>query len=77
MACSDWPRPSRRVVQLSLLGLGTRAPFEFRLSGWLGQAGVNVDPNRDAPLVFPELERIDLRRLQCFYGESEATSPRW
>jgi len=60
-----------RVVQISLLGLGPRAPFEFRLSGWLGQVGVDVDPYRDAPLVLPELARIDPRRVQCFYGEEE------
>lgn len=60
-----------RVVQLSLLGLGSRAPFQFRLEGWLPQVGVEVEPYRDAPLVLPELERIDLRDVQCFYGQQE------
>jgi type IV secretory pathway VirJ component len=60
-----------RVVQLSLLGLGPRAPFQFRLSGWLGQLGVDVDPYADAPRVLPELERIDPAQLQCFFGAEE------
>jgi type IV secretory pathway VirJ component len=65
------PAERAQVVQLSLLGLGPRAPFEFHVSGWLGQVGVNVDPYADAPLVLPEFERIDLARVQCFYGEDE------
>jgi type IV secretory pathway VirJ component len=60
-----------RVVQLSLLGLSARAPFEFRMSGWLGGLGLEGDPYKDAPLVLPELTRIDLRQVQCFYGEEE------
>jgi type IV secretory pathway VirJ component len=60
-----------RVMQLSLLGLGSRAPFQFRLAGWLPQVGVGVAPYGDAPLVLPELQRIDLAQVQCFYGEQE------
>jgi type IV secretory pathway VirJ component len=60
-----------RVAQISLLGLGSRAPFQFRLEGWLPQVGVDVDPYRDAPLVLPELQRIDPAKVQCFYGEDE------
>jgi type IV secretory pathway VirJ component len=53
------------VVQISLLGLEPRAPFEIAVSGWLG--GVPAD----APPVLPELLRLDLARVQCFYGEQE------
>ena len=54
-----------RVVQVSLLGLGSRAPFEFHLSGWLEQTDESALP------VLPELLRMDLSKLQCFYGEEE------
>ena len=56
------------VVQLSLLGLEPEAPFEIELAGWIGA------PDRSAPLVLPELVRIDLARVQCFYGEDEEDS---
>ena len=39
--------------------------FEIAVSGWLG--GVPAD----APPVLPELLRLDLARVQCFYGEQE------
>jgi type IV secretory pathway VirJ component len=54
-----------RVLQLSLLGLGPRAAFEFHVGEWLG-AGSPEDP-----LVLPELERLPLGLVQCFYGEEE------
>jgi type IV secretory pathway VirJ component len=54
------------VVQLSLLGLGPRAPFEFAVTDWLGGTPANALP------VLPELVRLDLSRVQCFYGEEEA-----
>jgi type IV secretory pathway VirJ component len=53
------------VVQLSLLGLEPRAPFEIAVTGWLGGLP------EDAPLVLPELAGLDLARVQCFYGEEE------
>jgi type IV secretory pathway VirJ component len=54
-----------RVVQVSLLGLGSRAPFEFHMSGWLEQTDESALP------VLPEIVRMDLSKLQCFYGEEE------
>jgi type IV secretory pathway VirJ component len=33
--------------------------------------GVDVDPYQDAPLVLPELVRIDPALVQCVYGEEE------
>ena len=59
------------VVQITLLGLGPRAPFQFKVSGWLDQLGVDVDPYQDAPLVLPELVRVDPALVQCVYGEEE------
>ena len=72
-AVNRLPEAQRATVgQLSLLGLGERAPFEFRLSGWLDTLG--GDPYADAPLVLPELEHIDPAMIQCFYGEDETDS---
>ena len=53
------------VVLVSLLGLEPRTPFEIAVTGWLG----NVP--EDAPPVLPELQKLDLSRVQCFYGEEE------
>jgi type IV secretory pathway VirJ component len=54
-----------QVVQVSLLGLGSLAPFEFHLSGWLDRRDVTALP------VLPELLRMDMTRLQCVYGQDE------
>ena len=56
------------VVQLSLLGLESTAPFEFHVTGWFGGSGADDRP------VLPELERIDPALVQCFYGEEEPTT---
>ena len=58
-----------RVVLVSLLGLGARAPMQIAVEGWLG-----AEPDADAPLVMPELLRLDLAKVQCFYGEDEDDS---
>lgn len=58
-----------RVVEVSLLGLEARAPFEIEVTGWFGRA-----PSADAPLVLPEIERLGLDRVQCFYGVEETES---
>jgi type IV secretory pathway VirJ component len=63
-----------QIVQLTLLGLEARAPFEFHVSGWLEQAGLAPEADRDAPLVLPELLRIDPALVQCVYGEEERDS---
>jgi type IV secretory pathway VirJ component len=55
----------KRVTLLSLLGLSSNASFEIEVAGWLGQV------DRDAPATLPELQRFDLSRVQCFYGEEE------
>jgi type IV secretory pathway VirJ component len=53
------------VVQVSLLGLETMAPFEFHLAGWLGAADADALP------VLPEVAKLDPARVQCFYGAEE------
>jgi type IV secretory pathway VirJ component len=58
----------KRVVLLSLLGLEPNAPFEIEVTGWLGAS------DDEAPLVLPELTKLDPSRLQCVYGEEEEDS---
>lgn len=71
-----WNRlaPAERagVVQLTLLGLGSRAEFEFHLSGWVRSADASGLP------VLPEIVRMDLARVQCVYGidEEDTLCPR-
>ncbi len=60
------PAERARVVEVSLLGLETRARFEFQVTGLLGRA-----PSENAPLVLPEIQRLDPGLVQCFYGEQE------
>ena len=57
------------VAQVSLLGLEAHASFEIEVSGWLGE-----EASAEAPAVLPELLRLDLSRVQCFYGEEEEDS---
>jgi type IV secretory pathway VirJ component len=59
------PDVRARILQISLLGLEPRAVFEFHLQGWLGHESA------EDLSVLPELQRIDLGLLQCFYGEQE------
>lgn len=54
------------IVQVSLLGLGSHASFEFHVSAWLG-----AGPRADEPAILPEAARLDLARVQCFYGADE------
>ncbi len=58
-----------RVVQVSLLGLESRADFQVKLSGWFG-----AEPSAAAPAVLPEILRQPLGLFQCFYGEKEEDS---
>ena len=65
-AVNRLPAAERAVVlRVSLLGLEPRAPFEIAVTGWLGGLSAN------APPVLPELVKLDLARVQCFYGEEE------
>ena len=53
-----------KIIQISLLGLEPTALFEISVAGWI----LNVTGDRE---VLPELLRLDLERVQCFYGEEE------
>jgi type IV secretory pathway VirJ component len=63
------PADRSRIVQVSLLGLEPRAPFEIEVRGWLQQA-----PSESAAPVRPELQRLDPALVQCFYGTDETES---
>ena len=58
-----------RIVLVSLLGVEPRADFEIHFTGWLGE-----EPDATAPEVLPALLKLDLSRVQCFYGEDEEGS---
>ncbi len=58
-----------KVIQMALLGFGTRADFEISPSGWLG-----AGPSADALAVLPEIDRVPAPLVQCFYGEGEDDS---
>ncbi len=53
------------VDQISLLGLAKDVAFEFHVGQWLG-----LD-NDDAAPIAPEVQKLDLAKVQCIYGEDE------
>lgn len=53
------------VVQISLLGFAPMTDFEVTVAGWL------QTHSSDAVPTLPEVQRIDARRVQCFYGEED------
>lgn len=55
-----------RIKLIALLGLSKAADFEIHMSEWLGAL-----PSADALPLTPELERLDHRLVQCFYGADE------
>ena len=70
-AVNRLPEADRKSIALiSLLGLEAKASFEIHVTGWLGA----VPSGEDAADVLPELLRLDLGRVQCFYGEEEEDS---
>ncbi len=60
------PADRAAVVEIALLGLESRADFTMHIEGWFGSG-----PSDDALPVLPEMKRMDLSRVQCFYGEEE------
>ena len=56
----------RDVVQISLLGLGSHASFQFHVSDWLRKT-----PRPGDLPVLPEAAKLDPARVQCFYGADE------
>lgn len=60
------PEAKVKVVQLSLLGIATKAVFQFSFAGWLGE-----EPDKGALPTTPALKRIDPQMIQCFYGSED------
>lgn len=58
-----------RVAELALLGLAHHTDFEIHVQGWMGK-----DVGADAASVVAELDKVPAARVQCFYGEEDATS---
>jgi len=63
------PEARHEVVQISLLGLGSRASFEFHVTDWL-----RTKPRPGDLPVLPEAAKLDQERVQCFYGSDEEDS---
>jgi type IV secretory pathway VirJ component len=57
-----------KVKTVSLLGLDTKADFEFHVADWINAS------SDSARLTQPEVEKIGSRVL-CFYGQNETDSP--
>ncbi|HEY2386479.1 MAG TPA: AcvB/VirJ family lysyl-phosphatidylglycerol hydrolase [Candidatus Binatia bacterium] len=63
------PEDRAQIVEISLLGLEPRAPFEIEVTGILGRA-----PSATAPLVAPEAQHLEPDLVQCFYGEQDTST---
>ena len=57
------------LTLIALLGVEPRADFEIHFTGWFGR-----EPDENAPEVLPQLLKLHLGKLQCFYGEDEEDS---
>ncbi len=56
-----------RIQRLVLIGLGTRAAFEFHLASWMG-FDVGHRP------ILPEVRRLDVAPVLCLYGDDDDES---
>lgn len=59
------PTQRAKVEFLSFMGLGRHADFKVRIGGWLGWG------ERGRRDVLPQLQQIDMRMVQCVYGQEE------
>jgi type IV secretory pathway VirJ component len=57
------------VVLISLLAFEHKADWEITVTGWLTDR-----PSEDATPNGPAVDKIEPKKLQCFYGEDEAES---
>jgi type IV secretory pathway VirJ component len=55
-----------QVKRLSLLGISDSADFVIHVTGWLG-----VNSHEGSVPTRPEVARLPLGQVQCFYGEEE------
>ena len=62
------PATRAAVVQISLLGLADKASFAFHVTSWLGLIASDGLP------IAPEVARLEVGKVQCFYGEEEDDS---
>lgn len=62
------PELQKSIVQLSLLGLEPTVEWEFHVAGWFGGS------SDKAVLVAPEVKKLDLAKVQCFFGAEEDDS---
>jgi type IV secretory pathway VirJ component len=63
------PESTERVSLVALLGPGERVAFEFHLGDWIGKSFTS-----DALPVLPEVSRLGVNKILCFYGEKESDS---
>jgi type IV secretory pathway VirJ component len=57
-----------RIAGIGLLGLGSRAAFEFHVTSWLGGKGDDRYP------TLPEIRRLEGLRVSCVEGADEPDS---
>jgi type IV secretory pathway VirJ component len=57
-----------KIRQISLLGFAAQGSFEISVAGWLG------GDSGDSRPALKQIERIDPKLIQCFYGKEEDDS---
>ena len=58
-----------RISSVALLGVGIRASLQFHLTDWIR----NNENEKDSYPIKPEVDRMTVPRILCFYGEDEKT----
>jgi type IV secretory pathway VirJ component len=61
------PAMRARIDQISLLGMSDTADYEIHVTGWIG-----IQPKGEP--VAPDARKLDMSRVQCFYGTEEENS---
>jgi type IV secretory pathway VirJ component len=65
------PEARAKIVQVSMLAIGTRTRFEVHVTEWLG---AEEDGPEEGEPIAPEVAKLDPAMLQCFTGEDDAES---
>lgn len=64
------PESQRALIsRVALLGAGIRASLQFHLTDWIH----NNETEKDSYPIKPEVDRMNVSRILCFYGEDEKT----